>query len=189
MSEKGRKWIKIGKKERRGGKRSGNVGNIDELWKRKREEMEKGKDKKEEEEWAFKSEKKVQRSPQKIIMMESGKGEERMGWEGIKEDWKKEMKEILREVKNKLMEERARKRDKGGTREIKKTAEGEGGEMGKRENEYGRIGELEKRLEELKVGEEMKIREGEGKGGEIESRIRRMERKLERREREERRKM
>jgi len=33
------------------------------------------------------------------------KGEERIGWDGIKEDWKREMKEVLREVKDELMEE------------------------------------------------------------------------------------
>jgi len=38
-------------------------------------------------------------------MMESGRGEERIGWDGIKEDWKREMKEVLREVKDELMEE------------------------------------------------------------------------------------
>jgi len=38
----------------------------------------------------------------------------------------------------------------------------------------GRIGELERRLEELKVGDERKIREAIGKGGEIESRLRRI---------------
>jgi len=40
MSEEGKKWLKIGKEGRRGGERSGSVGSIDELWKRKREEME-----------------------------------------------------------------------------------------------------------------------------------------------------
>jgi len=79
MSEEGKKWLKIGKEGRRGGERSGSVGSIDELWKRKREEMEKGEYGKEEEEWAFRSGKKVQRSPQKVSMMESGRWEERIG--------------------------------------------------------------------------------------------------------------
>jgi len=39
-----------------------------------------------------------------------------------------------------------------------------------------------------RVKKEMKIREGVGKGGEMEIRVRRMERKLERKEREKRRK-
>jgi len=100
--------------------------------------MEKREDKKKEEEWAFRSEKKVQRSPQKVIMMESGKG--RRKWDGIKEDWKKEMKEVLREVKDELMEKMKGKRDKEGTIEIKKTAE-EGEKIGERENEYGQKNE------------------------------------------------
>jgi len=55
------------------------MGSIKELRKKKREEMEKGEDKKEKEEWAFKSGKKVQMSPQKEITMESERGVERMG--------------------------------------------------------------------------------------------------------------
>jgi len=112
MSEEGKKLIKTRKEGRRDGERSGSVGSLDDLWKRKREEMEKGEDRKEEEEWAFRSGKKVQRSPQKVIMME--KGRERFGWDGIKEDWKKEMKEVLREVKDELMTEL-----KGQGREIR----------------------------------------------------------------------
>jgi len=63
--------------KRRESKRSSSVGNIDELWKKKRKEMEKGKDKKEEEEWAFRSGKKVQVT---IKGNKDGirKGEERM---------------------------------------------------------------------------------------------------------------
>jgi len=63
-------------KKEEGGERSGSVRSIDELWKRKREEMEKGEDKKGEEEWAFRSGKKVQRSK---IILESGRGGERIG--------------------------------------------------------------------------------------------------------------
>jgi len=191
MSEEGKKWIRIGREGRRGGERSGSVGSIDELWKRKREEMERGEDRKEEEEWAFRSGKKVQRSPQKVSMMELGKGEERIGWDGIKEDWKKEMRDVLREVKNELMEEM-----RGQGREIREELEKLKRQLKEKEEKWekekinmeGRIEEVERRMDEWKIGEERKIREGIGKEGEMEIRIREMERRVERKEREERRK-
>jgi len=147
--------------------------------------MEKGE---EEEEWAFRSGKKVQKSPQKVIMMESGKWGERIGWNGIKEDWKKEMKEVLREVKDELMVEL-----KGQGRKIREELEKLKEQLREKEekekiNLDGRIGELERRMDELKVGDDRKIRKGEGIGKEMEIRIKEMERRLERKEREERRK-
>jgi len=77
--------LKLGEEEKKVAERRGSTGNIEEMWKRKREKMEEGEwEKWGEEGWAFKEGKRVMRSPQKGVV--EGEGGEGRWWKEIKED-------------------------------------------------------------------------------------------------------
>lgn len=70
-----RKLSGLGKGERKGGERSGSLGNIQELWKRKKEDMEGEKELKKQEKWALRGGKRLQRLSRKETMTGPEKGE------------------------------------------------------------------------------------------------------------------
>lgn len=179
MAEIG-KVAKIGIGEGIGRERRGSTGNIEELFKRKRDLMERG----EEQEMAFRVGKKVQRSPQAGTRE---KAEEEKSWMNeIKEEWKIEMREGIKEVKE-IVKEQGRETRKE-LEEMRKQLRDreERWEKEKKEMEK-RIVEMENRLENMKMQVEGKKGEREVRGGELEERVKGIERMIEMREREERR--
>lgn len=150
--------------ERKGS--TGNMENIGEMWKRKREEGDRG-EKEEEERWVFREGRKVQRSPQKETReRRAGEGS---WWKEVKEEWKKEMKKGVKEVKEMLKKE---VRELG--REMREELEELRRQLREREKRWereregmvGRIAKLEKGVEEMrkeKVEEEIETEEG-GRG-------------------------
>jgi len=93
--EENRKIKEVMKGEEKGRERRGSTGNIEEMWKRKREQM--GKE--EEEKMIFRPEKKLPRSPM-AERMERGRGDERIDWiKELKDELKLEMREGMKEIK------------------------------------------------------------------------------------------
>ncbi|KMQ91249.1 hypothetical protein RF55_8912 [Lasius niger] len=90
-----RKLSGVGRGGRKGGERSGSVGSIEELWRRKREDMEEEEGIRKQEEWAFRGGKRLQRSPEKETISDLEK--EKRWWDVIKKEWMREMKRILKE--------------------------------------------------------------------------------------------
>jgi len=159
--------------------RCGSVGSVEEMLKRKREDLkEDGR-----EEWGdiFKRSNKTGRSPEQIGDKVEGTVGEMMAV------WRREMEEVIREM-----------------REVKEGIKEQGGELRREMEEMRREfreqerrwieerGEMRRSIrsleEKVEVLEKKKLVEGGGeeKGEEIEKRLRGMERKIELREREER---
>lgn len=174
--------------------RKGSVGDISEFLKKKRER----EDNKNEEDATFRSSKIIVRSPKS---MGERKEEDRKGWKReLREELRKdiitgikllgeEIREDLREIKDGLVGQ-----GEGIKKELEKIRE----EFGEREREWeeekremrGRIENLERKLEKLikeGIGEEGKEGIGVAGEGELETKIKVIERKLERKEREDRR--
>ncbi|KAM0731211.1 hypothetical protein ACS0PU_002271 [Formica fusca] len=187
VEEKGR--IMKGKVGAKGTERRGSTGNIEEMWKRKRELMEGLGGKRAEEEMGIAKKGKIKGSPQKEIIKG---GEEEKSWlREMKEEWKKEMKDGIREIRKMLREEL-----RGHIGDLKEEMEGlvkmrlnEREKLWEREREdlKKKVEGLEQEIIKLKSREEGKGKIGEEKGGEMERKLKEMEKWKEMKEREERR--
>ncbi|KMQ94741.1 hypothetical protein RF55_5094 [Lasius niger] len=152
MADEVRKLSGAGRGGRKGGERSGSIGSIEELWKRKREDMEGKEGIRKQEEWAFRGGKRLQRSPEKETI--AGLEKEKRGWDVIKEEWMREMKRLLMEANEKLKEEM-----RGQGRVIREELENLKSQMREKEEVWekereemkGKVEELEKKLEEMKL--------------------------------------
>ncbi|KMQ87816.1 hypothetical protein RF55_12804 [Lasius niger] len=117
------------------------------------------------EEWAFRGEKRLQRSPEKETI--AGLEKEKGGWDVIKKEWMREMKRVIIEANEELKEEL---REQG--RVIREELENLKSQMREKEEVWekekeemrGKVEELERKLEEVKLGmtEKDEVREGRG---------------------------
>lgn len=168
--------------ERLGRERTASLGDINEMWRRKRE---RGVEEGGEEERLFRKSKLMQRSPEK-------KGGEESVETVIRE--MREVRDAIKEVAEQVQgirkemrkgEERWREEKAEMTERIRKLE----GELEMEKRRGGKAEEWEERLERMERAERSGERErGRGQGGEeLDRRVRDIERKLENRERDERR--
>lgn len=186
---------KLEKVEVGGRVRRGSEGNLEDLWKRKREALGEGGG---EEQWMFKAGKKVQRSPQESPKgrHEREEGSERREERGG-EEWREELRKVGREMNEGF---------KSAVEEMKEIMKGmKKALLGEIEGMRKEIGGLKKEMREKqeewrkeKEGLEERVKgmeERMGSMGEwkkkgedgMEERVRRMERRMEQKERQERR--
>jgi len=167
--------------EETGWERRGSTGNIEEMWKRKRELMEREEDEK----TIFRAKKQLQRSPQGERIIRERGGEKNEWIKMMKEELKKEMREGMREIKEMIKEQG--KEIRGKIEEMKKQLK-QGEENWRKEKETmgKRITELEKEVKSWQIGGKNgnEVEGGQKKVGE---RLKELERKIERKEREDRR--
>jgi len=180
--EEGRKIIETMRGEEKGRERRGSTGNIEEMWKRKREKMEK----EDEEKMIIRPEKKLPRSPQEE-RMEGGRGDDRIDWiKDLKDELKLEMREGMKEIKEIVKEQGKEIRTE--IEKMKKQLKlGEEAWRKEREVMEKRIVELENKVKEWRIEKQEGWKKEEGKKESEGERIKELERKMERKEREEKR--
>jgi len=171
-----------GRKAGKDRERSESIGSLDEIWKRKREEMEKSG---EEEEGIFRECKKTPTS--------SGTGtvEGEKEWGNLMKEMKMELRKVVEEIKDEIRDQK--KLLQGELEEIRREFR-EQKEKWRKEGEQLKKGieNLKDRIEELKGENNGKT--GDSKGGDrksernIENRLKEVKRNMERREKEEKRK-
>ncbi|XP_077277353.1 uncharacterized protein LOC143905674 [Temnothorax americanus] len=172
----------IGKVKEKEKVRRESTGNLEELWKRKREEMDRSGG--EEKEKIFKRSNMTARSPKKdseIGVKELGKrmGEMMEEFRAVREELREGFREQGRKMRKEIEDLRRefREREKRWKEEREETNK-------QKEKMEERIRKLEEKMEERKEGK----REEEGNGrGEVGEKMRELERRLERKEKEERR--
>jgi len=180
--DENRKTKEILKGEEKGKERRGSTGNIEELWKRKREQMEK----EEEEKMIFRPEKKLPRSPQ-AERMKGRREDERMDWiKELKEELKLEMREGMKEIKEIVKEQGKETRIEIEKMKMQLKL---GEEIWRKEKEVmeKRITELENKIKEGKIERQVGGKEEEVNKENVRERLKEMEWKMERKEREEKR--